>query len=366
MKAAVCHEFGKPLVIEEIEISRPQNNEVKIRLASTAICHSDIHVIRGDMPVTLPMVPGHESAGYVEEVGTNVSATKVGDPVIVSSLANCGQCRYCLNGLPHLCQTFPMDIEGRLHDKQGRNVVQMSKVAGFAEYTLVHESQVVKIPADMPLDRAALLSCGVMTGFGAVVNRAQVKALESVMVLGAGGVGLNTIQGASFAGAYPIIAVDVLDNKLEAARIFGATHTINARSEQSLNIVQKITSGAGMDYVFVTGGGAAAVNQGYSMLARRGTLVLIALPEAKEAPVFPFLPDFIGGEKRIIGSFYGSCKLRIDIPHLVDLYQAGRLKLDELITKRYPLQQINEAISSVERGEALRNVIVFQESQVKA
>jgi S-(hydroxymethyl)glutathione dehydrogenase / alcohol dehydrogenase len=359
MKAAVCYEFNKPLVIEEIDLGQPREDEVKIRLAATAICHSDIHVIRGEMPVKLPMVPGHESAGYVEAAGASVTTVKAGDPVIVSSLANCGQCHYCLTGLPHLCHTFPMDIEGRLHNKSGKSLVQMSKVAGFAEYTVVHESQVIKVPRDMPLDRAALISCGVMTGFGAVINRVQVKALESVMVLGAGGVGLNAIQGAAFAGAYPIIAVDVLDNKLEAARIFGATHTINSKREETHNLVIKFTSGLGMDYVFVTGGGAAAINQGYSLLGWRGTLVLIALAEAKDSPAFPFLPDFIGTEKRIIGSFYGSSNLRVDIPRLVDLYQAGRLKLDELVTKRYPLQQINEAINSVERGEALRNVIIF-------
>jgi S-(hydroxymethyl)glutathione dehydrogenase / alcohol dehydrogenase len=359
MKAAVCYEFRKPLVIEEVDLGQPQEDEVRIRLAATAICHSDIHVIRGEMPVTLPIVPGHESAGYIEAAGANVTTVKAGDPVIVSSLANCGKCHYCLTGLPHLCHTFPMDIEGRLHNKAGKSLVQMSKVAGFAEYTVVHESQVIKIPRDMPLDRAALISCGVMTGFGAVINRAQVRALESVLVLGAGGVGLNAVQGAAFAGAYPVIAMDILDNKLKAARTFGATHIINARQEDALNVVNELTSGLGMDYVFVTGGGVTAINQGYGLLGRRGTLVLIALAEAKDAPAFPFLPDFIGTEKRIIGSFYGSSSLRIDIPRLVALYQSGRLKLDELITQRYPLEQINEAIDSVERGEALRNVIVF-------
>jgi S-(hydroxymethyl)glutathione dehydrogenase / alcohol dehydrogenase len=361
MKAAVCYEFGKPLVVEEIELDDTiHEGEVKVRLAATAICHSDIHAVRGELPGKLPMVPGHEAAGYVEAVGKSVTSLKPGDPVLISHLASCGQCHYCLRGLPHLCETFPMDMEGRLFTKQGQGIVQNSKIGGFAEHTISHQSQMVKLPKDMPLDRAALLACGVITGFGAVVYRIKVKPLSSVVVIGTGGVGLNTIQGAAFVGAYPVIAVDILDNKLDTARIFGATHTVNAKRDDAIEAVKKLTSGRGADYVFVTGGGASTVNQGYAMAGKRGTLVLIALPSGKDTPVYPFLPEFIGTEKTIVGSFFGSANLKVDIPNLVALYQAGRLKLDELISGRYPLEKINEAIEAVEQGKALRNVIVFK------
>jgi len=360
LKAAVCYEFGKPLVIEEVNLEPPQKGEVKIRLAATAICHSDIHVIKGELGGALPIVPGHESSGYVDEVGENVTSVKPGDAVVASSLASCGRCYDCNSGRPHLCETWPMNFEGRLRNMRGQMLVQMSRVSGFAEYTVVHESQVVPIPPEMPLDRAALLSCGVITGFGAVVNRAQVRALSSVVVVGTGGIGLNAVQGAAFSGAYPVIAVDISDSKLEAAKLFGATHTVNSQQGDAIQAIKRLTSGRGAEYVFVTGGGVTAIEQGYAMSAKRGTVVLIALPPAKDSPFFPFLMEFIGAEKTIMGSFLGSTKLSVDIPRLVSLYQSGRLKLDELITGRYPLTRINEAIESVERGKALRNVIVFQ------
>jgi S-(hydroxymethyl)glutathione dehydrogenase/alcohol dehydrogenase len=263
------------------------------------------------------------------------------------------------SGWSHLCETWPLNIEGRLHNMRGQMLIQMSRVSGFSEYTVVHESQIVQKPPEMPLDRAALLSCGVITGFGAVVNRAQVKAFSSVAVIGTGGIGLNAVQGAAFSGAYPVIAVDISDSKEEAAMLFGANHTVNSRKEDAVQAIKRLTSGRGVEYVFVTGGGISAIEQGYAMSAKRGTVVLIALPPAKESPSFPFIMEFIGAEKTILGSFLGSTKLNMDIPRLVALYQSVQLKLDELITGRYPLTRINEAIESVERGEALRNVIIF-------
>jgi S-(hydroxymethyl)glutathione dehydrogenase/alcohol dehydrogenase len=210
----------------------------------------------------------------------------------------------------------------------------------------------------MPLDRAALLACGVITGFGAVVNRAQVEPRSSVVVIGTGGVGLNSVQGAAISGAYPIIAVDMLDSKLAAARSFGATHTVNAGSKDAIEAVKQLTSGRGAEYVFVTVGSTAAIRQGFSMSAPRGTTVIVGLPPVKENLTFSPL-EFIKDERTLTGSYMGTTRLSVEIPQLVALYQAGRLKLDELITGRYPLEQINEAIESVERGEALRNVIMF-------
>jgi S-(hydroxymethyl)glutathione dehydrogenase/alcohol dehydrogenase len=359
MKAAVCYEFGKPLVIEDVDIDPPQKGEVKVRLNTTAVCHSDIHDIRGDFGGELPFVAGHESAGYVEEVGENVTLVKPGDPVVVSLLASCGRCFYCMTGRPHMCEAeWPLDKESRLRGKRGQSLRKMVKVGGFAEYVIVAESQAVPVPKDMPLDRAALLACGVITGFGAVVNRAQVEPRSSVIVVGTGGVGLNSVQGAAISGAYPVIAVDVSDSKLEAAREFGATHTVNAGRKDAIEAVKQLTSGRGADYVFVTVGSTAAMRQGFLMSAPRGMTVMVGLPPAGESLTFsPF--EFIKDERTLTGSFMGTTRLRVEIPQLVALYQAGQLKLDELITGRYPLEQINEAIESVERGEALRNVIVF-------
>ena len=237
--------------------------------------------------------------------------------------------------------------------------MQGIRTSGFAQRTIVDQSQLVPIADDIPLDSASLLACGVITGLGAVVNTAQVEPGSSVAVIGAGGVGLNSVQGALLSGANPIIAIDLLDAKLDAARSFGATHTINAReTEDVAAAVRKLTSGRGVDYAFVTVGSTAAVKQAFTLIRRGGTLTLVGIPEI-EATV-PFSPTFaVWNNQRVLGSSMGSTRLSIDVPRLVDLYRAKRLKLDELVTKRYPLDQINEAISSMERGEALRNVIVF-------
>ena len=359
MKAAICYEFNKPLVIEEVDIDPPQKGEVKVRLAATAICHSDIHFVRGDFGGNLPFVPGHESAGYIDEVGENVTSVKAGDVVVVSLLASCGRCMYCTSGRPYMCEAkWPLDTVSRLRNKRGQRLNHMVKVSGFAEYVIVDESQVVQVPKEMPMDRAALLACGVITGFGAVVNHAQVKPLSSVVVVGTGGIGLNAVQGAAFSGANPIIAVDMLDSKLKVARAFGATHTINVGQEDAIKAVQQLTSGRGADYVFVTVGSTTAIRQGFSMSAPCGMTVIVGIPPLKESlSLSPF--EFVVGERILTGCWMGTTRLRLDVPRLVALYQARHLKLDELITGRYPLDQINEAIEGVEKGEALRNVIVF-------
>jgi S-(hydroxymethyl)glutathione dehydrogenase/alcohol dehydrogenase len=361
MKAAVCYEFGKPLVVEELVLDPPQRGEVRVRIAATAICHSDIHVIRGEGGGTnLPIVVGHEAAGIVEEIGEGVTLTKPGDRVVMSLLRACGRCYFCTIGAPHLCEgEFALDSESRLHTVRGELIHQGIRTAAFAEESIVDQSQVVPVPEDMPLDRAALLACGVITGLGAVVNTAQVEPSSSVVVIGIGGVGLNAVQGAALSGAYPIIAVDLLANKLAAARTFGATHTINAAEQEAPEeIVKELTSGRGADYVFVTVGSKAAVTQAFSLSRRQGCVVIVGLPGAGVEASFP-VNQFVLGEQRIISSFMGSTRLSVGVPRLIDLYQHGRLKLDELITARYPLAQINEAIEAVENGQALRNVIVF-------
>jgi len=357
MKAAVCYEFGKPLVVEEIEIDPPQKGEVKVRIGATAICHSDIHSIKGELGGMVPIVPGHESAGFVEVIGEGVTSLQPGDHVVVSLLTSCRRCIFCVTGRPHLCEAkWPLSSETRLHNKEGQELRPMARVGGFAEYVVVDESQTVKVPDDLPIDRAALLACGVITGFGAVVNRAKVEPLSSVVVIGAGGVGLNAVQGAAFSGAHPVIAVDLTDYKLEAAKTFGATHTVKGNDENAVKEVKQLTEGRGADYVLVTVGSADAAQQGILMSGPRGMTVVVGLPPRGSTIT---IPPFLGGEKMITSSGMGTTRLSVEVPKLVTLYKAGRLKLDELITKHYSLEQINEAIDAVVKGQALRNVIVF-------
>lgn len=362
MKAAVCYEFGQPLVVEDVEIDPPQAGEVQVQVAATAICHSDVHLIRGDWgdwSTQPPVVAGHEAAGVVAEVGPGVTRVRPGDRVVVSLIRSCGHCFFCATGSPYLCEgSFALQRESRLRNRRGQTLRHGISTAAFAERCVVHESQVVAVPPDMPLDRACLLACGVITGYGAVVNTGRVPPGSSVAIIGVGGVGVNAVQGAHLSGASPIIAIDLLHQKLQAARVFGATHTVNARTADVQAEVHSLTHGRGADYVFVTIGSAAAVEQGLKLLRREGTLVVSGMPpEGAKAPLW--VGQFVYDSQRVVGSNMGSTRLAVDVPRLVELYQCGRLKLDELITGRYPLEGINEAIESMERGEALRNVIVF-------
>lgn len=360
MKAAVCYEFGRPLVVEDIDIDPPKQGEVKVQMAATAICHSDVHQIRGEWGGITPLVAGHEAAGIVDTIGEGVTLVKPGDRVVVSLLRSCGRCFFCTTGSPHLCEgTFALQTESRFRNKRGETILQAQKTSAFAEYTIVDQSQLVPVPDDMPLDRAALLACGVITGLGAVVNTAHVEPGSSVVVIGAGGVGLNSVQGARIAGAHPIIAVDLLPHKLEAAMQFGATHTVNAKQPDAAAAVKQMTGGRGADYTFVTVGHPAAVAQGWEMMRKGGTLVIVGLPRVDDMMNVP-ITAFPWGARTVIGSSMGSTRLRVDVPRLVELYRSGRLKLDELITARYPLDEINEAIDTMEQGKVLRNVIVFE------
>ena len=359
MKAAVCYEFGKPLVIEEIEIDPPRTGEVKVKLASCAICYSDIHYMEGAWGGTLPAVYGHEAAGIVEEAGPGVSQVKPGDRVVVSLLRACGRCFFCAQGDPNMCETvFPLDRERRLHGKNGQAIFQGLRTGAFAEYVVVEQSQVVPITEEIPFDCAALLSCGVITGLGAVVNTARVPMGSSVVVIGTGGVGLNSVQGAALAGAQPIVAIDISNAKLETARAFGATHTVNPIQEDAGDAVRALTQARGSDYVFVTVGSAKAIEQGLGLLRRAGTLVVVGMPASGIKAEIEAV-TFANNSLRMLGSKMGSARPGVDVPKLVALYLQGRLKLDQLITARYPLEEINLAIAESKRGEALRNVIVF-------
>jgi S-(hydroxymethyl)glutathione dehydrogenase / alcohol dehydrogenase len=359
MKAAICYELGKPLVVEDINIDAPKKGEVKVKIAAAAICHSDIHFFRGELPKDPPFVGGHEAAGYVEEVGEGVTGLKKGDPVVLSLLITCGKCKYCLSGRSNQCTTvFPLDTETRLHNKKGQDIAMLLKTASFAEYTIVDPTQLVKIPADMPMAQASLLGCGVISGWGAVVNRAKVTPASSCVIVGTGGVGLNSIQAAAISGAYPVIAVDISDQKLETAKKFGATHTVNSAKTEAVKEVQKLT-GEGADFVFVTVGNTNAILQGIDMSAPTATTVIVGMPKFTDTMTMSPFP-IIRYERVVTGAYMGGGQLHVEVPKMIALYKAGKLKLDELISGRFPIEDINKAIDQVVKGEALRNVIVFK------
>ena len=346
-------------MIEEVSLADAGPGEVKVKLAATAICHSDISYADGAWGGDLPAVYGHECAGVVETVGLGVTTVKPGDAVVVTLIRSCGHCHGCVRGMPVTCSTqFPLDAKSPITDKSGKPLIQSMRTGGFAEQVLVHESQCVTIPSTIPMTSASLLACGVITGFGAVTNTARVPAGSHVVVIGTGGVGLNSIQGARVCGARTVIAVDIADNKLEAAKGFGATHGINSSKENVLDRVMQLTESRGADYVFVTVGAKGAFDSSYALLAKGGSTVLVGMPAS--GVMSEIDPGTMAAySQNVLGSKMGSARIQVDIPNLVDLYQQKRVKLDELITKTYPLEQINEAIAAVKRGEALRNVIVF-------
>jgi Zn-dependent alcohol dehydrogenase len=359
MKAAVCREFGAPLVIEELHLADPGPGEVKVRMVATAICHSDITYAEGGWGGQLPAVYGHEGAGVVAEVGPGVHSVKVGDAVVVTLIRSCGHCHGCTMGMPVTCDaTFPLDATSPLTDASGASIVHGLRTAAFAEQVVVEESQLVVVPADLGFEVASLLACGVITGFGAVTNTAGVQPGSHVVVFGCGGVGLNSVQGALLSGAQTIVAIDLAESKLQAALEFGATHTLNPVTDDVVARVRELTDGRGADYVFVTVGAKAAFDASYALLAKAGAVVLVGMPA--NGVMSEIDPGTMAAySQRILGSKMGGSRISIDIPNLVNLYKQGRLKLDELISGRYALADINEAMESVKRGDALRNVIVF-------
>ena len=358
MRAAVCRAFGEPLVIEDVRLAAPDRGEVRVRLAACAICQSDLHYLGGAWGGSLPAVFGHEAAGVVVEVGAEVEGVLVGDNVVVTLIRSCGTCASCAHGEPAFCDaTFALDEAGPLTDAGGSPIAQGLRTGAFAEEVVVDASQVVDIPPELPFDRAALLACGVITGFGAVVNTARVEPGATVVVIGTGGVGLNAVQGAVHARAATIVAIDVSDVKLATARAFGATHAVNPPTEDAVAAVFALTGGRGADYVIVTVGAGGAVEQGALLLRRAGTMVIVGMPASGVATIDP--GTIANDGQRILGSKMGSTRIEVDIPKLVALYQEGRLKLDELISARYPFAQINEAIADASGSSAIRNVIVF-------
>jgi S-(hydroxymethyl)glutathione dehydrogenase / alcohol dehydrogenase len=358
-KAAVCREFGKPLVVEEIELADPGPGEIRVKLAACAICHSDIFYMDGAWGGALPAVYGHEAAGVVEVVGGGVAHVKPGDHVVVTLIRSCGHCGPCADGDQVFCDTeFALDRTSPLRSAAGESLIHGLRTGAFAEHVVVVASQAVAIAKEIPLHSAALIACGVLTGIGAVINTAAVKAGSSAVVIGCGGVGLNSIQGARLAGCGAIIAVDPAKSKREAALAFGATHTIDPNAEDVAARVKTLTGGRKADHVFVTVGAPSVVEQGIGLMKRNGQTIIVGMPASDVMATID--PGTLASDGQcIVGSKMGSARVQVDIPKIVGLYQQGRLKLDELITGRYGLEDINEAVASVKRGEALRNVIVF-------
>jgi len=357
MKAAVCRAFGQPLVIEELDLAPPGPGEVALRIKACAICHSDIFSLQGAWGGELPAVYGHEAAGIVEAVGAGVNGLEPGDHVIATLVRHCGRCRHCVRGAQVQCEAeFARDRKGPLAAKDGAPIRQGLRTGAFAEAAVLHASQVVAVGKDVPLASAALVACAVLTGVGAVLNTAAVPAGSTVAVIGTGGVGLNSVQAAALVGARTIVAIDVADEKLSAAEAFGATHTVKIGRDDVRKAVRDATGGRGVDYAFATVGAPKVVEQGLDLIARGGTLVVVGMPASGVMASFdPGTLAHLG--QRVLGSKMGSARIETDIPMIVDLYRQGRLKLDELVSGRYRLEEINDAIAAA--GGALRNVILF-------
>jgi S-(hydroxymethyl)glutathione dehydrogenase/alcohol dehydrogenase len=359
-RAAVLYQAGSPLVVEQAELGGPGPGEVLVRLTACGVCHSDLHILKGEWAgFDPPIVVGHEGSGIVDAVGAGVTGISSGDHVVLGWKTHCGTCRQCTNGWPHLCDRSPQVAESSALTVNGQPIGRMLTSAFLAEYAVVPHSVAIPIRAEMPLDRAALLGCAVMTGVGAAANTARVRPGTSVAVYGCGGVGVNVIQGAALCGAARIIGVDLAEDKLGYARRFGLTDAVNAAQQDPVEAILALTGGAGVDYAFEAVGNAQVMEQAFVSLAKRGLAVYVGMPAYREKtrvslPVVPFF-----GERSVTGSYYGSANLRRDIPRLVDLYLGGKLDLDALVARRYSLDEVNTAFADLAGGKPGRGIVVF-------
>ena len=361
VKAAVLYEANTPLVIEEVDLDPPKAGEVKIKVGAAGVCRSDLHFMHGDAKCPLPVVLGHEAAGTVEEVGEGVTSVAPGDRVVIAFVSTCGRCENCVIGRPNLCLTrgkFVMsqfDGTSRLH-KDDMKIAQFDQMSCFASHTVVPESACIPAPDSLPMEIAAFIGCCTTTGVGAVLYNAKVEANSTVAVVGCGGVGLNVIMGSGLANARQIIAVDINEGKLEFAMKFGATHSVNPSQQDAVARVKELTGGQGVDYAFEVFGSPDTVEMTYEMTKKGGTAVVVGIsPWGSKAPIDPVA--LVRDEKVLKGCYYGSARMSTDMPKLIDMYQAGKLPLDELVTRRYSLDQINEAYDDLDRGEIGRGVI---------
>ena len=360
--AAVFRKVHEPLTIEAVDIDKPWGREVLVRTAATGVCHSDLHVIDGlgRYATDLPFVLGHEGSGVVEAVGADVTAVRVGDHVVACLSGFCGTCPQCLGGHPNVCTgglVARSESAAPRVSQDGKPFRQFANIASYAEHMLLHENSLVRIDPEIPLDRAALVGCGVLTGVGAALRSSGLQPGQTVAVFGCGGVGLSIVQGAFIGGAKQIIAVDQFDSKLEMAKAVGATHTVNSTQDDPVKAIRALTRGLGVDHAFEAVGISKLVRQAIESLAVRGTATIVGVLPPDAMIEFPWLA--IRPECKVQTSRMGSNQFRTDIPNYLEFYRQGRLKLDEMISKRGRLDDINEAFRAMKAGEVARTVLMF-------
>lgn len=382
-RGAVLHDVGGPWSVEEFDLDPPRAGEVLVQMAAAGLCHSDDHILKGDMaapnevmramglPTMFPTIGGHEGAGIVREVGKGVTDLAPGDHVVTSFLAVCGHCRFCATGMEYLCDAgigtmtpgMPTDGTFRHHTAEGKPLGHISKIGAFAEHTVVSADSLVKIDAHLPLAPSALLSCAIPTGYGSAANRAGVRGGDTVVVVGAGGIGTGAIQGARINGAAQIVAVDPVEFKQKSALRFGATHSCPS-VEEALDLVRGLTYGVMADAVVVSPSliGGGDVRAALRLTRKGGICVLTGMTAQTTRSIKFDLQDFILMNKTLAGTVFGSCNPRADVTRLATLYQTGQLLLDEMITRRYRLEQINNAYADLRGGEIIRGVIEFDMS----
>ncbi len=354
-KAAILYEYDTPFVVDEVEVEGPQRGEVMVKIAASGVCYSNYHAQQGHWASDrCPIILGDEGSGTVAEVGQGVTSLKPGDPVVLSWVPYCGSCFYCNRGMLHLCERATSTSRFR---KNGKPINNFWHVSSFAEYTVVPESGAILIRSDVPLDKAALVGCAVPTGWGAVVNTAGVEPGASVAIVGLGGVGLSAVMGAVTVSAGTIIGVDIKEKKLEVARGFGVTHTINSAREDLVQRIQELTEGRGVDYAFDTIGLPEVTAKAFAAIRPGGTAVTVGV-NADWAEVTLSFP-LIYNERKLLGCTYGSIQPPVDIPRIIDLYMGGKLDLDRLITQRFPIERINDAFDAMLQGDVARSLVEF-------
>ena len=360
IKAAVMYEYNQPVVVEEMVLGEPKTGEVLIRMMASGVCHSDWHVVKGEWTdAPKPLVLGHEGAGIVQQIGPGVKKVKSGDHVILSWMPSCGLCEACQIGRPSVCYNFAEHVQRTaLVTRTNENIPFMAGIGTMSSYSIVSEDVAIPIDKTMPFPQASLIGCGVMTGVGAAINTARVHPGSTVAVFGAGGVGLNVIQGAAISGATTIISVDLLENKLELAKKFGATHTVNSSNVDPVDAIKELTGGLGVHYGFeAIGLVPEPFVQTIHSVRRRGKAIWVGHAPLN-TPVTIDAQDLMW-EKTVIGSMYGSSRPHIDFPRLISLYQSGQLKLDELITRNFHIEDVNEAFKVLGEGKVARSVLTF-------
>lgn len=366
-RAAVSYEPGAPLVIEELEMEGPRAGEVRVKMAAVGLCHSDYHVMAGNRPVGMrPIVLGHEGSGVVDAVGPGVTRARLGDHVVLTFIPSCGKCQMCLSGKTHACVLGASIAKGpqvdgtyRLRNAKGQEVGQFCLLGAFSEYAIVNQDSVCVIDRDYPLGVACLVGCGVVGGFGAAVNRARVTPGSSVLVVGVGGVGMNVVQGARACGATTVIAADRVEQKLGWAKAFGATHTINTEEADVVARVMEVTDGVGVDFAFEAISNPTTVGQAFAATAKLGVVVVIGLTPAsvESLPISPL--SLVLTQKTLMGTLYGSSSAQVEIPKILRMYRHGQYMLDELATRTYALDEINQGYADMLAGKNIRGVVRF-------